>query len=108
MQGIYPTVIIVLVCLKMTWEDNMLSMTLPTSTLQYARQQVTSVGSDTSEVNNTIGLRSRIFGNRNAVNSSSTHNTSSTLKVQTITLQEVWHDLPCEEIIDIKSTMTSS
>ncbi|KAK7677374.1 hypothetical protein QCA50_019705 [Cerrena zonata] len=97
--GIYPTVIIVLVCLKMTWESAVVSRTLPTSGLHYASPPIASVTSR--------GLRStRVIGDGSEHDpESSTPQTLSAIKIQAVTVHEVWHDQISEDIMDIRNTM---
>ena len=57
-KGMYPTIIIVLVCLKLTWEDSPSSTTWSISAVRYARRTVSSqVSDDTYALDHTSSSR---------------------------------------------------
>ena len=103
LQGIYPTVIIVLVCLKMSWENSVLSTSLPNSTVRYAHPVTSTISTDPSELYSNPGLRSRILGNGAEIEMEP--RPPSGIKIQAVTVKEVWDDKKREEVVDIRRSI---
>ncbi|KAK7687983.1 hypothetical protein QCA50_008353 [Cerrena zonata] len=97
MTGIYPTVIVVLVRLKLSWENTVVDTSLLTSVVQFAQPPISSVGTNTNITSR--GLHGMMFGDGGGVDGLESSSTNRN-KTQDGAVQKVRHGHVGEDKVD--------
>lgn len=96
-QGIYPTVIVVLVRLKLSWENTVVDTSLLTSVVQFAQPPISSVGTNTNITSR--GLHGMMFGDGGGVDGLESSSTNRN-RTQDGAVQKVRHGHVGEDKVD--------